>query len=131
LEHFFINNVYILEVIKMNKRFISLIVLLILAIVIVAVINHFILNNGETINKVSFNATVLENYGNSILVNPLEGSPELNSSDKIVVRVPVDNAALKDLSEFTVGSKVKITYDGMIMESYPAQINAYNVEFAK
>lgn len=131
MEHFFINNVYILEVIKMNKRFISLIVLLILAIVIVAVINHFILNNGETINKVSFNATVLENYGNSILVNPLEGSPELNSSDKIVVRVPVDNAALKDLSEFTVGSKVKITYDGMIMESYPAQINAYNVEFAK
>jgi len=131
LEHFFINNVYILEVIKMNKRFISLIVLLILAIVIVAVINHFILNNGETINKVSFNAILLENYGNSILVNPLEGSQELNSSDKIVVRVPVDNAALKDLSEFTVGSKVKITYDGMIMESYPAQINAYNVEFAK
>lgn len=131
MEHFFINNVYILEVIKMNKRFISLIVLLILAIVVTAVINHFILNNGETINKVSFNAIVLENYGNSILVNPLEGSPELNSSDKIVVRVPVDNAALKDLSEFTVGSKVKITYDGMIMESYPAQINAYNVEFAK
>ena len=115
----------------MNKRFISLIVLLILAIVIVAVINHFILNNGETINKVSFNATVLENYGNSILVNPLEGSPELSTSDKIGVRGPVDNAALKDLSEFTVGSKVKITYDGMIMESYPAQINAYNVEFAK
>ena len=62
------------------------------------------------------------------MVNPEEGSTELNSSDKIVVRVPVDNATLKDLSEFTEGTKVKITYDGMIMESYPAQINAYDVE---
>ena len=48
-----------------------------------------------------------------------------------VVRVPSDNAVLKDLSEFTEGSKVKIIYDGMIMESYPAQINAYSVEFIR
>ncbi|HKM02035.1 MAG TPA: DUF3221 domain-containing protein, partial [Sedimentibacter sp.] len=82
----------------------------------------------ENIETVSFNAVVIENNGNSILVNPEEGSTELNSSDKIVVRVPVDNATLKDLSEFTEGKKVKITYDGMIMESYPAQINAYDVE---
>lgn len=88
------------------------------------------MNNEENTEKISFNATVLENNGNSILVKPEEGSSELNSSDKIFVRVRVDNAVLKELSEFTEGSKVKITYDGMIMESYPAQINAYKVEFA-
>lgn len=115
----------------MNKKHIFVIALLILSFIIIAVINHFITYNDENIKKVSFNATVLENNGNSILVNPEEGSSELNSSDKIVVRVPVDNAVLKELSEFTKGSKVKITYDGMIMESYPAQINAFNVEFAK
>ena len=115
----------------MNRKLIFSIVLIVLTIIIVAVVNKFIINNDGSIEEVSFNATVLENNGNSILVKPEEGSPELNSSDKIVVRVPVDNAVLKELSEFTEGSKVKITYNGMIMESYPAQINAYNVEFSK
>lgn len=112
----------------MNKKLVW-IVLLIIGVIISFAVIRFIINNN--IAQVSFNAVVIENNGNSILVNPEEGSSELNSSDKIVVRVPVDNATLKDLSEFTEGSKVKITYDGMIMESYPAQINAYNVELIK
>jgi uncharacterized alpha/beta hydrolase family protein len=112
----------------MNKKFIFLVVLLLLAIIIIAAVTRLIISQ-DNIEKVSFNAAVIENNGTSLLVNPAEGSSELNSSDKIVVRVQVENAVLKDLSEFTVGSKVKITYDGMIMESYPAQINAYSVEF--
>ena len=111
----------------MNKKLIYFIVLLVLAVAIIVVINQIISNN-DNIEKVTFNANVIENTGTSLLVNPVEGSSELNSSDKIVVRVPVDNATLKDLSEFTVGMVVKITYNGMIMESYLAQINAYNVE---
>ena len=110
----------------MNKKLIYFIGLLVLVVVIIALVNLFVLN--DNIEQVTFNAVVIENNGTSLLVNPVEGSSELNSSDKIVVRVPVDNATLKDLSEFTVGSIVKITYDGMIMESYPAQINAYKVE---
>lgn len=110
----------------MNKKLIYFIVLLVLAVIIIALVNRFVLN--DNIEKVTFNAVVIENNSTSLLVNPVEGSSELNSSDKIVVRVPVNNAILKDLSEFTVGIVVKITYDGMIMESYPAQINAYNVE---
>lgn len=113
----------------MNKKYIFLIALLIFAFIIIAVVNKLIINNDE--EKVSFNATVLENNGNSILVEPEEGSSELNSSDKIVVRVNGENNALKNLSEFAESSKVKITYDGMIMESYPAQINAYNIELIK
>lgn len=113
----------------MDKRSILWIILvLIAAILLITFVKNIIGNREGNIDKVSFNAIVIENMGNSILVNPVEGSQELQSSDKIVVRVPVDNATLKDLSEFKVGSKVKITYDGMIMESYPAQINAYDVE---
>ena len=110
----------------MNKKLIYFIGLLVLAFIIITIVNLFVLNDNT--DEVTFNASVIENNGTSLLVSPVEGSSELNSSDKIVVRVPVDNATLKDLSEFTVGSIVKITYDGMIMESYPAQINAYNVE---
>ncbi len=111
----------------MNKKLIYFIVLLVLAGFIITFANRFIINK-KNVELVTFNALVIENKGASLLVNPVEGSSELNSSDKILVRVPVDNATLKDLSEFTVGSTVKITYDGMIMESYPAQINAYNIE---
>ena len=113
----------------MGKKYIFLIVLHVLALIVISVVNKLITGSDE--EKVSFNARVLENNGNFILVEPEEGSSELNSSDKIVVRVRGENNVLKDLSEFTVGSKVKITYDGMIMESYPAQINAYSVELIK
>ncbi len=113
----------------MNKKLIYFSGLLVLAVIIIALVNQFILN--DNIERVTFNAVVIENNGTSLMINPVEGSSELNSSDKIVVRVPVDNATLKDLSEFTVGTIVKITYNGMIMESYPAQINAYNVERVK
>lgn len=116
----------------MNKKSMFLIISLILiGILIIIVANYFGKDSNENTEKVTFNATVIENNGTSLLVNPDEGSSELNSSDKIVVRVPVNNATLKDLSEFTEGSKVKITYNGMIMESYPAQINAYDVVLIK
>ena len=114
----------------MKKKLIILIGVLIFAVVIIGIVNKYIINDDGIVQKVSFNATVLENNGNSILVEPEEGSCELKSSDKIAVRVP-ENGGLKDLSEFTEGSKVKITYDGIIMESYPAQINAFKVELLK
>ncbi|MGD9567223.1 MAG: DUF3221 domain-containing protein [Sedimentibacter sp.] len=116
----------------MTKKSMFLIIsLIIVGFLIIFIANYFGNNTNENTEKVTFNATVIENKGTSILVNPEEGSPELNSSDKIVVRVPIDNATLKDLSEFTEGSKVIITYNGMIMESYPAQINAYDVELSE
>jgi hypothetical protein len=114
----------------MNKKILFWVILFILGVIIIAAVYRLITKQ-EDIEKVTFNAVVIENNGTSLLVNPAEGSSELNSSDKIVVRVPSDNAVLKDLSEFTEGSKVKIIYDGMIMESYPAQINAYSVEFIR
>lgn len=74
----------------------------------------------------SFIATVLEaNIDNkySIMVKPEEGTTENKSSDKIVVSY--DNP---DNITFEKGSKVKIEYDGLMLETYPAQIRAGNVE---
>lgn len=67
----------------------------------------------------SFLATVLDINGSSVLVQPLEGEPELKSSDKISFTW----MGLGDINA-EVGSVVEVTYTGEIMESYPAQIIA-------
>ena len=69
-------------------------------------------------------AAVIE-AGTSPLVEPVEGSWELSSADRIYI----DTSAMTDeQSVFTLralreGDTVRISYDGMIAETYPAQIN--------
>jgi uncharacterized alpha/beta hydrolase family protein len=113
-----------------KKSFFLIIVILLVSVAVISAVNLAI-TNYKNEEKATLKATVLENYGTSILVQPDEGEDELRSSDKIVVRLPKDNAVLEDLSKFAVGSKVVITYGGDIMESYPAQINALKIEFAE
>lgn len=74
-------------------------------------------------NTSVFYATVQEISGSSVLVVPLAGEDELRSSDQITFNT-------KDLEDIGVcaGDIVKITYDGQIMESYPAQIKAISWE---
>ena len=73
-----------------------------------------------------FTARVLENRGTVLLVQPQEGEQELKSADQITV--PFDATLVREdgtsagAEEFTAGSLIKITYDGSLMESYPAQI---------
>lgn len=67
----------------------------------------------------AFRGKVLEKYENSVLIEPLEGESELRSSDKIVVFF----WDLKQVPETEVGDILEIVYDGMIQETYPAQIN--------
>jgi hypothetical protein len=119
----------------MSKKSILWIIVLILgAAVVLAIINGIVKNDtgigyGDKIK--TFNAVVLENKKTTLLIEPLEGEDELRSSDKISVSVVKDGAVFEDLSAFKAGSTVKITYDGTIMESYPAQIRAMKVEAAK
>lgn len=67
----------------------------------------------------SFVATVLEINGSSITVQPVEDSAVFMSSDKV-------SFGTSDLEkiEVEVGSVVKVTYKGDVMESDPAQVNA-------
>lgn len=72
-----------------------------------------------------FEGIVLEKTENSILVEPLEGTSERNSADRIWVSTQgiSEEKSLETLEEAEAGDKVGITYDGMIGESYPAQIS--------
>lgn len=75
----------------------------------------------------SFIATVLENKSNYIVVKPNENEREIKSSDKIVVSHKLN----KNGEIYEKGEKVYITYDGIIMETYPASINASKIEIIK
>jgi hypothetical protein len=52
-----------------------------------------------------------------ILVKPVDGSPELNSSDKFYL----SSKKLPDDIKPKAGMKLEITYNGGILETYPAQ----------
>lgn len=66
----------------------------------------------------TFKATILEIYGNSYLVEPMNGSRELRSSDQILVFMENADSSV----EPEVGDVIKIKYRGGILESYPGQI---------
>ena len=68
-------------------------------------------------------AKVIESNGNTIIVEPNEDEEIRKSSDKIAIGLGEHNDAL-----YMVGTGVKVTYDGIIMETYPAQINATKIE---
>ncbi len=69
----------------------------------------------NTPETVTFQATVIDTAADSILVKPIEGSLELNSADQF--RIPN-----KEQLELQIGDLVEITYNGEILETYPAQL---------
>lgn len=74
---------------------------------------------GETTDRVTFRATILEADESGFLVEPVAGSEELKNSDRIVVPM----TAMESSPEPEVGDTLEIVYNGDIAESYPAQIN--------
>lgn len=64
-----------------------------------------------------FNAKVKEVYDNALLVEPVENNTSLG--DKVSVSCKGD---------FKVGDSVKVIYTGIIVETYPVQINEISVE---
>lgn len=103
------------------KKVVSIIIILIILLGIV-----FFIQYTKSEKQYKFIATIIGVYNNSIMVEPEVGAVERNSSDKISINT---STAINTSNElYKVGDKVKITYDGMIMESYPAQIIATKVE---
>ncbi len=80
-------------------------------------------DNLEANNEYSFFGKVIESDITHIIVEPNEDEEERKSSDKISIGLGENNDAV-----FMVGTNVKITYDGNIMESYPAQVKATKIE---
>ena len=65
-----------------------------------------------------FQAEILKNFDNHYLVEPVEGSPELRSSDRIEVKIEHLDSSL----EPEVGDIIEIIHSGEIMESDPARL---------
>ncbi len=71
----------------------------------------------------SFYGKIIEATDSYIIVEPNEDEEERKSADKISIALGEYNDAL-----YMVGTNVKITYDGIIKESYPAQVKASRIE---
>jgi len=79
-----------------------------------------------------FKAEIIET-GDSLLITPDEDSNEFRSSDKI--SVSINDAKLLNVDgegitkeDFKVGDIIEVTYNGAILESYPAQISASSIK---
>lgn len=79
--------------------------------------------NIENNEESYFYGKVIESKAKYIIVEPNENEEIRKSSDKISIGLRENNDAL-----YIVGTNVKITYDGTIMESYPAKVNATKIE---
>ena len=80
--------------------------------------------NNEQINEEQyFYGKIVEVNDSYIIVEPNEGQEERKSADKISIGLGEFNDVI-----YMVGTNVKITYDGTIMESYPAQVKATKIE---
>ena len=79
--------------------------------------------NIENNEESYFYGKVIESNAKYIIVEPNENEEERKAADKISVGLGENNDAL-----YTIGTNVKITYDGTILESYPAQVKATKIE---
>ena len=69
-----------------------------------------------------FYGKILEVSPSYIIVEPNENEEERKSSDQFCIALKNDNIT------YEIGANVKITYKGMIKESYPAQIETTKIE---
>lgn len=106
----------------MKKWIIVLAIVLIAAIIALAVWHPWKTEQDlpliQNVEEYTFTAIVVEISGDFVLVEPLEGENEGKSSDRI-------RFSCKELAPLNVdvGTVVELTYDGLIRETYPAQID--------
>ena len=77
-------------------------------------------NKKDNIEEYSFKGIIAEINENSILVEINENEEEYKSSDLIYITI---TDKIKDNNQFKIGDEIEIFYDGLIKESYPAQIS--------
>lgn len=103
---------------KTTKIFFLIIGVVLVLGILIATMKYFMKKGGD---QAYFQAIVQEISEKQILVTPVEGSSELNSSDLIWVTKNVVSA--NGVPDIKVGNTIQIVYDGLIQETYPAQIN--------
>ena len=99
------------------KKKAGIIVAIIAVLVIAAGVLIWGISNGRFF-AATFEAKILSIGNDTFLVEPVEGSSELRSSDQI--QVPMKN--MSPSPEPQVGDIIEIRYNGDIMETYPARL---------
>ena len=107
-------------IVKLKKVHWILLTIVLMLILISAYIFRPMTMN-DIYKEPNFKGIVIEVRENSILVSVNEDEDEFKSSDKISVSL---NVKSKDsMTHFNVGDNVSVYYNGIILESYPAQVN--------
>lgn len=89
-------------------------------------------DNPQAEEEYTFTAKILETE-NGLLISPGEDTNESKSSDKIVAHTTDDtkfydkNGNEISIDKLEVGDRISVVYNGVIMESYPAQIRAISI----
>jgi len=96
------------------KRFTGLALCLILAFGLVACAS----GNEKSGKDTTFEAQIVDIDGDTLIVEPAEGSKELQSANAI----SLSKDGYTGEEELEIGMKVEITYNGEILETYPAQL---------
>lgn len=78
-------------------------------------------NGNGTTDEMMFTGTVSAVNGQTIVVTPNEGEKILSTADKFEVNIGRDH-------NFVVGDKVRVMYEGDVMDGDPAKVNATKVE---
>lgn len=116
-----------------KKAIITLTIMVVLVAIIVVILLVRISSNTDHITEqkgtmVTFSAFILEIRDTFLIVEPVIGSWELNSSDKI--EVSLRDVTLPEGAK--VGDMIEIDHDGMILETYPARLNrVYDIGMAE
>lgn len=126
---------------KNTKKIIGILIV-VLIIIIGAVIVYKLITNredsnltNENINSTSVNTAnnepnehsffgkVIESHSSYIIVEPNENEAIRKSANEISIRLEENDDTI-----YEAGTNVKITYDGTVMESYPAEVKAIKIE---
>lgn len=73
-----------------------------------------------------FDAKIIEAKENTITVEVLEDSKSFKKNDKVTMKITRPTSGINDF--YVVGNNVRITFNGMVETSNPAQIGATKIE---
>ena len=73
-----------------------------------------------------FDAQIIEAKDNSITVKVLKNSKSFKKDDKVTMKITRQTSGVNDF--YVIGNKVRITFNGMVETSNPAQIGASKIE---
>ena len=76
--------------------------------------------------KEIFEAKILEVKEEMIIVKVLKGNKSFKINDKVIVKTTT--SINENNITYNVGNKVRITFNGSVLTSNPAQIGAYSIE---